>query len=87
MDIDVVFGSIEDDLQLHIDKFFDALKVQVTKESRYLKENLRSVCVDNPHVEFKTIHEIYNRLIDDNFEINALTPHVAEWVKTLKDIS
>lgn len=51
--------QIADDLEMRLDNFFDRINQLVLREARKLKEDVRAVCVDYPHIPADKIKELY----------------------------
>lgn len=76
--------TIEDDVQLRIDKMFDRIKLAFKKEAAAMKETeLRAVCVEHSHVDASVIKEIYERLLGEAFNGDTFDFTCREWIKIL----
>jgi len=71
--------QIADDLELKLDAFFERINHLVLKEIRKLKEDVRDVCVDFPHVPAKVIKKAYLKHTKNMFPEHS--SFFADWKK------
>ena len=80
--------QVSDDLELKLDNFLERVHQFALREARKLKDDVRAVCVDYPHVPAEKIKELYLDHTKRMFDVSyVVEPNADEWRKEAETLS